>query len=153
VSGVLAAGWLATALLWWRSSRSRSIARPIASARGEGVTAARSSDRTADRKPNERKALREVQAACSASDADAARRALLEWAAARFPASPPRSLGALASELSGPVAQEILDLESHIYGAAPGQWDGRTLGTALAALDAARSSRDGSKEDLLPLYR
>ena len=157
VSAVLALGWLATALLFWRSVSSGRATRPFTGASGAGagvgLTPGAAPARSAERRPNERKALREVQAACSAGDADAARRALLEWGEARFPAAPPRSLGALASELSGPVAQEILDLEAQIYGATAGQWDGRALGSALAALDAARSSREASKEDLLPLYR
>jgi hypothetical protein len=145
VSAVLALGWLVTSLLWWRSSRARGGAVP--------ARAARSQD-PAERKPRERKALREVEAACAANDADAARRGLLEWAEARFPAAPPRSLGALASELNGAAAREVLDLEAHIYGAAPGQWEGRALRTALADLDASRNSGNLEKEEpLLPLYR
>jgi hypothetical protein len=147
VSAVLGLGWLVTALLWWRSARS-----PGAAAAGAARTAARA--RSAERKPNERKLLRSAQAACAAGDADAARRALLEWAEARFPAAPPRSLGALASELSGSVAQETLDLEAHIYGAAREQWDGRALSAALAELDSARDAGNtGKEEPLLPLYR
>jgi len=144
-SALLALGWLATALSWWRSSRSAH-----GSAGGHTVRASHA----AERKPNERKALRDVQAACGANDADAARRALLDWADARFPAAPPRSLGALAAELDGSVAQEILDLEAHIYGATQGRWEGRSLGSALAALESARGSGNTEKDEpLLPLYR
>jgi hypothetical protein len=144
LSAVLGLGWLTTALLWWRSARSPGVA---------GARAA-STQGSAERKPNERKLLRDVQAACAANDADAARRALLGWAEARFAAAPPRSLGALASELTGSVAQEILALEAHIYSAAPEQWDGRALSRALAAFDAARGSGNPEKEEpLLPLYR
>jgi hypothetical protein len=144
VSAGLALGWLATALLWWRASRSAGGIEPRRSA---------STQWSGERKPSERKLLREAQAACAANDADAARRALLDWAAARFPAAPPRSLGALASELAEPVAREVLDLEAQIYGAAPGQWEGGALRDALAALDAARTKEEQAKEDLLPLYR
>jgi hypothetical protein len=72
----------------------------------------------------------------------------------RFSA-PPRSLGALASELPATAAHEILALEAHIYGAAPGRWDGRALAAALADLDAAhgRATGAGKQEPLMPLYR
>jgi hypothetical protein len=150
LSAALGLGWLATGLLWWRSARSpRATAAAAAANRG-----AAHAQRSSERKPSERKLLRSAQAACAASDADAARRALLEWAEARFPAAPPRSLGALASELAGDVAQETLDLEAHIYGAAPEPWDGRALSRALAELDAARGSGNPEQEEpLLPLYR
>jgi len=133
-------------LLWWRS---RGSVRNVAARR-----AAESSRAAAERRPNERKLLREVQSACTASDADAARVALLEWAEARFAPDPPRSLGALASELPEPAAAQVLDLEAHIYGVAQGRWDGRALGAAFAGLDAVSPKADaGKQEPLLPLYR
>jgi len=142
-SAVLALGWLATALAWWLA-----VAR-------RGPRGARAAAGTAAPHPqSERKLLRDVGAACAASDADGARRALLAWAEARFKA-PPRSLGALAQELPGPVGNEILALEAHIYGAAPGRWDGRALAAALAELDAAqeRAATGAKEEPLMPLYR
>ncbi len=143
-SAVLAIGWLATALAWWRSAAT-------AATSGTRARTARSDARA---QQSERKLLRDVDAACTASDADAVRRALLEWAEVRFNA-PPRSLGALASELPEPAAHEILSLEAHIYGAAPGPWDGRALAAALAELDAAhgRAATTGKEEPLMPLYR
>jgi hypothetical protein len=79
---------------------------------------------------------------------------LLAWGEARSSA-PPRSLGALASELPASAAHEILALEAHIYGAASGRWDGRALAAALAELDAAhgRAATTGKEEPLMPLYR
>jgi oxygen tolerance protein BatD len=144
-SAVLALGWLATALAWWRSAAARK--GPVRGVRGAA--------RVAERHPqSERKLLRDVDAACAASDADAARRALLAWAEVRFSA-PARSLGALASDLPGPVAHEVLALEAHIYGATPGRWEGRSLAAALAELDAAhgRAATTGKEEPLMPLYR
>jgi hypothetical protein len=145
VSAVLALGWLATALAWWRSiAARRDPARGVRAAARTGARAQQS----------ERKLRREIDAACAAGDADAARRALLDWAAVRF-SSPPRSLGALASELPKPAANEILALEAHIYGAAPGRWDGRALVAALGEIDAAhgRAATTGKEEPLMPLYR
>jgi hypothetical protein len=143
VSAGLALGWVATAVLWWRSSR----------VSGRGARRMTTAQRSTASRPNERKLLRAAQAACAANDADAARRALLEWAAARFPSAPPRSLGALASLLTEPVAGEVLDLEAQIYGTGSGKWEGSALRDALAALDAVRTKDEQAKEDLLPLYR
>ena len=139
----LALGWLATALAWWRSVAARG-------ARERGAAAAA----RVERRPNERKLLREAVAACAAGDADAARRELLNWAEARF-ADAPRSLGALAAALPDPAAREILALEALIYGAAPGRWDGRPLAAALRDLKSARpeAAAGGKDEPLLPLYR
>ena len=68
---------------------------------------------------------------------------------------PPRSLGALASELPEPAAHEVLALEAHIYGSASGRWDGRALAAALTELDAShgRAPTTGNEEPLMPLYR
>jgi hypothetical protein len=145
VSVALALGWLATALLWWRA-----VAARAGRARGPRARA----ELAAERRPSERKLLREIESACAAGDADAARRALLAWAEVRF-ADAPRSLGALASELPEPAAREILALEAQIYGATPGSWDGRALAAALRELDAPLrpAAAAGKDEPLLPLYR
>jgi len=144
VSAALALGWLVTALAWWRSRAARA-GRPRAEhAAGRAAP---------ERRPNERKLLRDVDSACTAGDADAARRALLAWGETRFEDAP-RSLGALASELPEPAAREVLALEALIYGTTPGRWDGRALAAALRQLDAARpAAARGEDEPLLPLYR
>ena len=61
----------------------------------------------------------------------------------------------LASELPEPAAHEILALEAHIYGAAPGRWDGRALAAAFAQLAATqgRAATAVKEEPLMPLYR
>ncbi|HEX5045895.1 MAG TPA: BatD family protein [Gammaproteobacteria bacterium] len=139
VSAVLAAGWLLTALAWWWSRR---VARPAGAARA------------ADAKAKGGKPLRDLDAACRTNDADAARRALLLWAEQRFPDSPPRSLGALAAALPEAPAREVLDLEAHLYGAAPGDWDGGGLRGVLRAFETDSGAGAAVKEDpLLPLYR
>jgi hypothetical protein len=145
VSAALALGWLATVLAWWRAAAAR---------RGPARTSSVVARGGVERRQSERKLLRDVDAACAASDADGARRALLAWAEAKL-ASAPRSLGALASQLPEPAAREILALEAHIYGASPGPWEGRALAAALAELDAAsgRGAAGPSTEPLLPLYR
>jgi len=140
VGALLAAGWLATVLAWWWSRRA-----------GRGAAAAA---RAAAPKPKGGKPLRDLDAACRANDADAARRALLLWAEQRFPDSPPRSLGALAAALPDEPGREVLDLEAHLYGAAHGAWDGSGLRGLLRAFDADSGAGAAIKEDpLLPLYR
>jgi hypothetical protein len=141
VSAVLAIGWAATALLWWRSQRA-------------GRAVARAASREAPARPNPRKLLRALEAACDAGNADAARRTLLEWAEPRFGGTPPRSLGALAAVLPADAAREVLDLEAHLYGAAHGAWDGRGLRAALPALEAPTGAADTRPaEPLVSLYR
>ncbi|HEY8518478.1 MAG TPA: BatD family protein [Gammaproteobacteria bacterium] len=143
VSAALAAGWLVTLLLWWRSSRAlRGGREPAAAGAREGGHGGR------------RAVLKRLRAACAANDADAARRALLEWGEIRFPEADPRSLGALAALLPPAAGREVLDLEAHIYGAARRPWDGRGLAAILKELDAAeRPGRARKSDSLAPLYR
>jgi hypothetical protein len=142
VSAVLALAWAATAALWWRARRA--APRP-AGARSASAPAP---------KPTLRKILRDLDSACAVSDPDAARSALLAFAETRFAASPPRSLGALAALLPANVASEVLALEAHIYGAAPGAWRGDGLKAVLGELETAGMVRESTAaEPLLPLYR
>src|SRR5690606_39843812 len=88
-----------------------------------------------------------------ADDADAARAALLDWAALRFPDAP-RSLGALAACVPATVARPILDLEAHLYGAVATPWQGDVLAATLAELDSTSRARSRpTKDPFLPLYR
>jgi hypothetical protein len=98
--------------------------------------------------------MRDLDSACAVGDPAAARNALLTFAELRFPANPPRSLGALAALLPDDVAREVLALEAHIYGAAPGAWRSEALKGVLGALEAAGvAPAPASAEPLLPLYR
>jgi len=140
VSALLAAGWLGTALAWGWSRR--------------GAQSAAGGARTAEPKAKGGKPLRDLDTACRVNDADGARRALLLWAEHRFRDSPPRSLGALAAALPADSGREVLDLEAHLYGAAPGAWDGSALRGVARALEADPGAAVAVKEDpLLPLYR
>lgn len=144
VAAVLGLAWIATLFLWWRSRTAHSAA---AEARSRAVTM--------PRRPANRRMLRELRAACARNDATAARSALLEWAALRFPDPPPRSLGALAERLPGPVAAEVLELEAQLYGRDVGGWDGVGLAAVLEHIDSVKRSQGASadSEALLPLYR
>ena len=142
ISGVLAAAWLATAVLWWRT-RGRSPRTPAAAA-----------TRKPDAKPVLRKILRDLGSACAIHDPAAARNALLDYADLRFAPSPPRSLGALAALLPAGIAHEVLALEVHLYGAAAGPWRGDGLNAVIGDLEkAATAPERPAHEPLLPLYR
>jgi len=140
VSALLAAGWLATLVAWWWSTRT---------ARRPRRAAPRPAPHT-----SERRMLKRLKAACTSADAQSARRLLLEWAEQRFAADPPRSLGALAARLPAEAAREVLDLEAHLYGAQSGPWVGERLARAIGALDAVARPPAAAKADTLsPLYR
>jgi BatD DUF11 like domain len=142
ISGALAAVWLATVALWWRT-RQREPRSPATAPAPKP-----------DAKPALRKILRDLGSACAVNDSAAARNALLRYAEARFTPSPPRSLGALAALLPQSVAHEVLALEAHIYGAAAGAWRGDGLKALLGDLEnAATTPERPPAEPLLPLYR
>jgi hypothetical protein len=147
VSAVLAAGWLLTIGAWLLRARGYAAHRRLTEEPKSPIAAT-------DRKRNPRALLRAVRVACAAHDGVAARTALLQWATLRFPAAPPRSLGALASLLPETPARQILDLEAHLYGGLPGPWDGHGLGAAVTEMETVNQSKDPPKDDmLLPLYR
>jgi hypothetical protein len=141
VSLALAVGWALTAALWWRAARPP---RGTVRLRTAGPS-----------QSNERRLLRELKAACTAGEAEQARRALLQWARLRFAATPPRSLGALAPLLPSTAARPVLELEAHIYGSAAGPWDGAALAAVLPELarGAGAGATAAKEEPLLPLYR
>lgn len=139
VSAVLAIGWFVTALLWWHS---RSFARRAPSPLAPQP----------EMRPSEGGALKRVRLACKKNDPAAARTALLEWAEARFPADPPRSLGALAARLPDSTAAAIRELDGALYAPGGREWEGADL---VAALTLGRGTRERSRraDPLRPLYR
>lgn len=141
LSAFLAAGWLATLGLWWRSVHGgRAPRRRVRPAPAPHT--------------NERRLRKRIRAACETDDAGEARRLLLEWAELKFAPDPPRSLGALAARLPADVGRDVLDLEAHLYGAAGGRWSGERLAAAVGTLDAvARGAAAPKAETLSPLYR
>ena len=140
VSAALGAGWAVTLLLWWRSTRSM---RPV------GVPEA-----APGRRPAPRGAHKRLRAACERNDAAAARTALLEWAAERFPGDAPRSLGALAARLPDEAAAAVLELEAALYAPGARAWNGAALAAALDARGERGRRRPRAADDpLAPLYR
>ena len=137
VSIALFALWAATALGWWRSRR--------------GVQEAAPEDAGA---PAMARARRALHAACASGRAEDARDAVLEWAAAAWPETPPRSLGEVAHRLGPPLAARLRELDRSLYARAEESWDGEALWReAKAGLrHATRPARAATVSGLPPLY-
>jgi hypothetical protein len=139
-SGGLALLWLGTLGAWWYSRRRRV---PASAAVGP-ATPAGAAHRPASR-PSAAGALAQLQQACAANDAAAARRYLLEWAAATWPESPPRGLNAIARRLDAQRFEEpIRALDRACYSGSA--WDGTALAQLFAAAPkAAPAPRERSE--------
>ena len=143
VVAILALAWLVTTVLWLRARRARPGAgAPVPSPKG-----------TATAQPAS--ALAHVEKACRGNDPAAARQALLEWAAARWPDDPPRRLDNLIPRLSHEAGPPLRELDRSLYAQATEAWDGvgawQVLSAALARDDRTETARqeDGA---LPPLY-
>jgi hypothetical protein len=142
LAGVLALAWFASTLLWLR-------------ARGAGPAASAASALPARPAPDPVKALAAVKRVCEVGDARAARRALLAWAAARWPGGPPQGLEALAQRLDGQAPGALRELDRVLYAGAEGTWDGASAWQRLApslGRDPRRGARGGRDSALPPLY-
>ena len=127
VSAALAVAWLATlgALLRargrFRRSDPASPGRPMPPAPPRNAAAAR----------------RRVLEACRDASPRAARDALLDWAGAAWPESPPRDLADLVARIRGgsidgePFAEAILDLDHAVWSAEDTGWTGGSLAARL----------------------
>ena len=137
VSIALFALWAATALGWWRSRR--------------GVPEQAPEDAGA---PAMARARRALNAACAGGRPEGARDALLEWAAAAWPNTPPRSLGEIAHRLGPPLAPRIRELDRKLYARAGEPWDGRALRREAKTelRRAARPKRSAALPGLPSLY-
>ena len=93
-----------------------------------------------------------LQQACTSNDADAAAKALLQWAAAHWPEQPPTSLGALAQRISsgGDVVRE---LDQVLYAAGSQAWQGQALWEAFQqGMDGKTGHAQPDSDSLSPLY-
>ena len=145
VVAILALAWLVTTALWLRARRVHAVPGVGAPAQPENVAATAQPGR----------ALAHIEQACRSNDPAAARQALLEWAAARWPEDPPRRLDSLILHLGGEVAPVLHELDRSLYAQATQPWDGaaawRVLSAALSRLGRTESAtqKDGA---LPPLY-
>jgi hypothetical protein len=118
-AAVLALGWLATALGWWRSARKARQPED----RGRAAMPARDA----------RAALRALEVACKRDDPAAARRALADWARARASGHADDAWGRLRAGASPGLARAMDRLDRALYGATPEPWRGDELWAAVRA--------------------
>jgi hypothetical protein len=141
VAAALALGWMATLIWQWRTSR-----------RGRSGPAAQAS--TAAANPDESRAFKQLQAACSSNSAPQARRALLAWGRALLPEGPGMNAAALAARLNdAALIEAVATLDRALYREGTTGWDGTALLAAVTALRTAGSRRGANPGDAaLTLY-
>lgn len=135
IAQLLAVVWIATALAWWWSSRPRREQReppPV---------------------PVHKQQARYLKAARKAAleqDAHGVRAALLGWAELQWPENTPRSVGALASRVSAPLADELVRLSRASYGSGDVRWDGNAMAQAIRSFAVLEEAGDRTGDELLP---
>ena len=91
-----------------------------------------------------------MRKAALASDAPSVRAAMLEWGRLQWPDDAPRSIGALASRVSMPLAEELSKLSSVSYGPVDKTWSGEATAKAIRSFAVLSDEVAGRTEDLLP---
>lgn len=139
---VLATLWLITLFLYVRLRRSRSLSAIV------------TTDLLTDHAPKEDNAWRDFAAACRASDPNAARKQLLQWARLHFDDPQLHTTEQLAQRTNDPpLVLALQQLENRLYGTRPDstEWNGEVLLSAAKGLK--NNSRDKKKAaQLPPLY-
>jgi hypothetical protein len=104
------------------------------------------------RQPSARNLREPLRQACLADNPQAAAKALIAWAQARWPERPPANLAEIARRL--PTAGDpIRSLEQTLYAPEGGGWQGNALWQAIAGTSApAEHTGDSSNDGLMPLY-
>ncbi|MGH8149350.1 MAG: BatD family protein, partial [Steroidobacteraceae bacterium] len=134
----LGLAWMATLGAWY-ASRRRGRPRPA------------SAQSPVTESPGASRSRAAFIAACRESDPRAARRHLLAWAHAVWPASAPRGLNELARRIGDPHTRRLLrELDRACY--AGGEWRGDPLAQALSELPAVGRGAAGRSAPLAPLY-
>ena len=112
---ITAALCMALMLLWYLQRRKRAGSMPQAA-----------TDSMLSGKQQLREAGSLLELACNNNDPQAAARALLHWAAVKWPDEAPRNLGGLAQWLQA-GAEEMGELEQVLYASGPSSWQGDAL--------------------------
>jgi len=135
LSLLLACGWIATTVYWWRRTR-----------RAEMPEAPR------ERPIDARAAGHALQQPCAHNDATAARAALLPWGQALLAPQRVANLNALAQSLGDDFRREVEALNQSLYAAAGVSWQGQSLWTQCQRLQrAATSGKANAGDGLAPL--
>jgi len=161
VSVALALLWVATMLAWWRARRRRVAPATAASPSAPSGTVPVASAASAASAPamatgtpgpalNAAQARAQFQLACARDDAHGARRTLLAWVAAAWPAESVAGLDALARRLHDEaITARLQELDRACY--AGGAWQGAPLLAVLKELPRV-SGGSGGGGGLAPLY-
>ncbi|MGR9046981.1 MAG: BatD family protein, partial [Gammaproteobacteria bacterium] len=133
ISAFLASGWLGTLVFFLTR---RPAVNPVIANKQDDTLAAES--------------VNKLKKACSDSDAIAAKNALIEWGRLTYGAS---SLGAIANRCDARLRDEILLLNSILYGKQKGEWQGKKLFQAFVENKARGKLKAQEESGLEPLYR
>jgi hypothetical protein len=120
-------GWAASAALYWQRGR-RGARGPQTAVPAAAPLA---------RRPAPAQAVAALRRACRADDAQAARQALLDWAAARWPGEPPRNLEELGARLAPAARTQLQSIDRALYSGGDGTWDGAAAWAGLQSMLAA----------------
>lgn len=143
VSGLLALGWLLTAVAWLmvRNKREPQMGGAVEAATTQPALSA---------------AKKALQAACHRNDAPAAKVALLAWAAARWPEARPGSLADLAQRVSETLRGEVEALNRQLYSHRSEKneagWNGQPLWAAFKAESVQQPPAERDEPVIAPMY-
>ncbi len=129
LTGFALLGWALTGLWTWR----RKTPDPNPPATQPMI-------QTAPPREDPAVALPAIEQAYRRKDAYAAKKALLHWAALRWPEDPPGNLGRLAARCPGNVQAQIMHLEEALYNPGSDNWNQRAIWEQLPMEDKGPKS-------------
>jgi len=98
--------WLATLVLWWRSSVKQ---KPKKEKRNDTTTSIKT-------------CLKNIKSACEQNNAQATKKALLVWAKLIFTESQPNNLSDIANYVDEPLKKKINNLNAYLYSPGVSEW-------------------------------
>jgi hypothetical protein len=131
VVALLGLGWLTT-LVVWLSGRRRKTAPPPPPPPSEEPTSAY----------QESEWIGALEKSYHASDAGAARSALLGWARSMWPENPPSNLSRLAQRCPEPLRQEVIRLDNALYSPEPHVWNEHPVWDWVRAFELERAAEN-----------
>ena len=127
LAGGFALGWLITLILWWW--------RPNLSSKG-----------------GQKRALKQLQEACTSNHPELARTALLRWASQHWPDAPLSNLGDItALTHDGELNKHINELSKALYQSKPRPWHGEGLWHCVMAYKKMSSEKSRKNTSLPPI--
>ena len=103
--------------------------------------------------PSEKRAFKQLLAACASDSAGHARQAIIDWAAVLLPQATVVSLDQVASLLGDEdFSRELDSLNANLYSPASGTWEGAALADSARRLRQQHQKEAGGKQQKLELY-